>query len=112
MGYDFHITRKEFWSDEDGPSISIDEWISYANSDIDIQPDPENAGNENWIVVIGSESWPLWWSNCGEIYTKNPDELFIKKLVAIAKSLNAKLLGDNDEIYFFDPAGAVIEERR
>lgn len=112
MGYDFHVTRKEYWCDEAGPEISLDEWISYAHNDGQIQADPDNSGDENWVVVLGAGYWPLWWRATGELYTKNPGDAMIHKLISIGNALSARVLGDNDEIYRKDSSGAIIIERR
>ena len=112
MGYDLHITRKEFWSDEDGPTIRIDEWIAYLNGDPEIEADPENPGLENWRLAKHPEKWPLWWDRRGEIYTKNPDSEVIKKMVQIAESLHARVLGDDDEIYGTNPQDPTQAKRR
>jgi len=102
MGYDLHVTRKDYWSDEDGPSISLDEWMAYVASDPDLKPDWENPGPENVRFVTHPGQWPLWWSNIGEIYTKNPDRLVVAKLVQIASALGARVVGDDDEVYGVD----------
>lgn len=112
MGYDLHITRKKHWSDTDGPTISFEEWRSYVESDPEIIPDPENEGPENFILLTHPERWPLWWDRSGEVYTKNPDHLVIAKLVQIARTLNARVLGDDDEIYGVDPSDPTITEAR
>jgi hypothetical protein len=39
MGYDLHITRKEFWP-EDKPislDISLDEWLKYIDNDPELE---------------------------------------------------------------------------
>lgn len=112
MGYDLHVTRKVYLFDEAGPEISLDEWIRYAHSDREIQPDPDNPGDENWIVMLGADSWPLWWSTTGEVYTKNPEDAMIQKLISVAEGLNARVLGDNDEIYRTNSSGAISIESR
>lgn len=58
MGYDLHITRKDYWANPDGLQITLD-----------------------------------------EVYTKNPDDAIIRKSVAIAKRLDARVVGDDDEEY-------------
>ena len=68
MGYDLHITRRQFWFDEDGDAISLEEWQKYVGSDRDIETDPENPGDENYIILTHTERWPLWWCR-GEINT-------------------------------------------
>jgi hypothetical protein len=99
MGYDFHITRKDHWADDEGPSISLDEWTEYARGDTDINPDPDNPGPENWIVTGRGGAWPLWWNDTGEIVTKNPEPPMIEKMITIANALGARVLGDDDEVY-------------
>ena len=112
MGYDLHITRKEFWSDEDGPVITLEEWSAYVASDPSIQSDPDNPGIKNYVVASATDRWPLWWDPSGELLTKNPDDAAIAKLVQIARALQARVLGDDEEIYGIDPADPTICERR
>lgn len=33
MGVEFHITRAEFWADNDDAQITADEWLNYINND-------------------------------------------------------------------------------
>ncbi|MDR7269863.1 hypothetical protein J2X20_002492 [Pelomonas saccharophila] len=103
MGYELHVTRKEFWADDEGPEISLEEWAAYVKTDPAITLDRENPGDENYIFQFGQSSWPLWWHKRGEIYTKNPEPAVIAKLVQIAAKLDARVLGDDDEIYGRDP---------
>lgn len=35
MGYEVHITRKASWHDDEGPVISLDDWLGYVASDAD-----------------------------------------------------------------------------
>ena len=99
MGYDFHITRKEHWADYEGPRISLEEWTAYAGSDIDLKPDSDNPGAENWIVTNHDGPCPLWWDANGEIIAKNPEQSMVEKMVAIANALGARVLGDDGEVY-------------
>ena len=98
MGYDLHITRKEFWADEDGPSISTEEWNGYVESDKDIENDAQNGEYDFLYINHPVEPIPLWWYG-GEVYTKNPDKDTVKKLIEIAQSLGARVLGDDNESY-------------
>ena len=98
MGYNLHITRRENWADEDGPEISLDEWLGYRVNDTELAQDPENDDPTNTIILTHPQQWPLWWRR-GEVYTENPDKAVIAKMVQIASALNARVLGDNDEIY-------------
>lgn len=71
-----------------------------------------NPGLENWMIVLGAASWPLWWGRYGEVHTQNPEDVIIHKLISIASVLNARVLGDDEEIYRNDPSGAISIERR
>ena len=42
MGYDLHITRKEDWSDEDGPVITEAEWRRVIHEDPELQLDTDS----------------------------------------------------------------------
>jgi hypothetical protein len=112
MGYDLHVTRKEFWADPEGPVISLDEWLAYLARDPDIVQDRENPGPEHARLVAHPDEPPIWWRKCGESYTKNPDSHVIAKLVQIANSLGARVLGDDDEIYGLDPTDPTKATRR
>lgn len=43
------------------------------------------------------DPWLDWFQ--GNVYTKNPDEALILKMVRIAKELNGQVQGDDGEIY-------------
>jgi hypothetical protein len=36
MGYDIHITRKANWSDDEGDSITSEEWLAVLDSDSEL----------------------------------------------------------------------------
>ena len=108
MGYTFHITRKEYWSDDDGPRIALVEWLDYVSTDSEIVADPITRDPEKYVLVSRPEPWPLWWTKSGEIQTTNPDEGVIGKLVEIAEALDARVLGDDDEIYGMDPTDPTV----
>jgi len=112
MGYDLHITRKEFWAGAEGPEISLSDWESYVRNDPEVEADLDNPGKENYLFHFHQHRWPLWWDARGEIYTKNPEPEMIAKLVQIATALGAKVLGDDDEIYGVDPADPTQSEAR
>lgn len=96
MGYGVHVTRKDFWADDDGPVISLEEWKDYVAKDPEIEPDAENPNGENYVLKIGPDQWPLWWTS-GEICAKNPDDIVVEKFVVIARALGAKVQGDDGE---------------
>jgi len=92
MGYDFHITRRDNWYDE-GAEISADEWLKYVESDPELTIDESNGK----YFAIWKEDWLDW--RRGEIYTKNPRKNLVEKMIQIANRLNAKVQGDEGEVY-------------
>jgi len=120
MGYDLHITRKQNWSDDTGPVIDEAEWRRIIDEDPDLALDLDTrcvmTDGEFIFASWKSEPGALGWYN-GEISTKNPDEALIAKMVQIARKLEARVQGDDGEIYredgsSFDPrAMAVVAPR-
>lgn len=123
MGYDLHITRKEDWYDEEpNNDISLEEWLAYIHS----------AGSElelsdaSWVKVPGSETesqvvpgfckWtahpsderPYFDYFRGSISTKNPDDPTTRKMLSMASQLNAKVQGDDGEVYGLSADNEII----
>jgi hypothetical protein len=99
MGYDLHITRKKFWADAQGPAITADEWLAYVVTDPQLRLDANSKGHTVTLAIPSKYPDPwLEWSE-GEIYTKNPDEPILSKMLEIATVLKAKVQGDDGEIY-------------
>jgi hypothetical protein len=99
MGYDLHITRAKFHFQNEGAWITADEWLRYVDQDPELTLAPDNG--DYFALWSGKSEYPdpwLDWSE-GNIYTKNPDDPLIDKMVEIAKKLNAKAQGDDGEIY-------------
>jgi len=115
MGYDFHITRKSEWFDEEGDEITLDEWREFVNSSPDMRLDGfaeaktpggtlrvESEGLSVWTGYSGHEkdgnmAWFDYFK--GNIKVKNPDDEIIKKMYQIAQALNAKVQGEECEVY-------------
>ncbi|MEU6883378.1 hypothetical protein [Streptomyces sp. NPDC046712] len=114
MGYDVHITRREFFWDEEGEAIGADEWTALVEAD----PDLEMAGAaeattgdgaglryENPLLArmathpdAGSEG--AWLDlRDGVVTAKNPDDALLAKMKAVAALLGAKVQGDDGEDY-------------
>jgi len=123
MGYEIHITRKKDGFDEDGASISLEEWKAYIASDSDMRLDGyaeatlgngdtlrvEDEGLAVWTAysghgVNGNMAW--FYPGSGGIIAKNPDEEILQKMFEIAEALGARVVGDDDEEYGAD--GKVI----
>lgn len=108
MGYDLHISRRTQWFDENGPEIAMDEWKAYVASDDELTSDEANGPTDFLWSAHPQEPWPLWW-NRGEVYTKNPNKVMIRKLIAIAERLRATVQGDDGEFYGADGASYRVE---
>jgi hypothetical protein len=98
LGYDLHITRRKDWSGK-GNDIPAEEWLAYARKDPELlltsQDGPYFA---RWN---GPSKYPDPWLDWrdGNVYSKNPDEALIDKMVAIARDLGAQVQGDDGETY-------------
>ena len=99
MGYDFHITRAEHWPENAGHEISESEWHDVGVNDRDLRFAGYNG--EHFAIWDAhpnhDEAW-LDWDN-GNVTTKNPDEPLLRKMTEIAERLNAKVQGDDGELY-------------
>ncbi len=119
MGYDVHITRKENWFDEEGPSISLEEWISLVGADpgMLLEGFAEAATPSGEKIRVESEGLSVWTAYSGHgkdgnmawfdlragcVVVKNPDEEILKKMYEIARRLGAKVQGDDGEVYGSD----------
>jgi hypothetical protein len=126
MGYEVHITRKASWFEDDGPVISLNEWLEYLSSDAEMRLDgyaeartpagdvlrTEEPGIAVWTAYSrhGVDGNMAWFCHFGDrITVKNPDEEIRAKMYAIASSLGAKVQGDEGELY--GPDGASVEEK-
>ena len=102
MGYNIHITRREYYS-EDGNAIPLEEWLALAQADAELTLEwNDNEWAEvNWRGVSGCENLFTYFG--GGILTKMPrnecKDAIIDKMVQIAARLGARVLGDDDEIY-------------
>jgi prepilin-type processing-associated H-X9-DG protein len=103
VGYDLYITRKDWCANPEGPVISLEEWVAFAGTSSEVAPGPQNPGERNWVMRGHSKRSPLWWFD-GHIRTKNPDGEAIAVMVRIARALDARVLGEDDEVYGTDPA--------
>ena len=105
MGYDVHISRKDEWFSDEGNEISLDEWKQYVESDPDMRLDNfAEAKTPEGVLRVESEGLSVWVGYSGHeadgnIKVKNPDEEILKKMFSIAQSLDAKVQGDECEIY-------------
>lgn len=116
MSYNVHVTRKEDWSDADGPEITRDEWVTYLTIDKTLELDRERAQEVDSRVASGAKEpthvrWKEWpnrekgvreawmWLENGNIVASDADSSFRIKMFLVADSLNARLMGDGGEVY-------------
>jgi hypothetical protein len=99
MGAELYITRAEFWADNDSKKITAKEWLDYVASDPELKIDPRIG--KYFALWSGKsaydEPW-LDWSQ-GNISTKWPDTALYKKMLKIAKALNAHIQDDDGTRY-------------
>src|SRR5689334_5073234 len=110
MGYDLQIARKENWFDEEqsNRNISSKDWFDYIDKDLELQisytyqiRNPQNLNESvpvpslcDWLNHPQNENrWFDYYE--GNISSKNPDDHTIRKMLSIAKTLNAKVQGDD-----------------
>lgn len=109
MGYELYITRAEFfWETEENP-IAEEEWLAVARADSDLQLDTtsyldyrvstgEVKRVHPWMLKGHPDRSPFWFRN-GAIFTTNPDNHTLAKMIALAKNLNAQVIGEEGEVY-------------
>ena len=121
MGYEIHITRKEHWSDEEEPTISLDEWKAYIRGDSEMRLGGfaeaiVGDGSKLRVEVEGLAVWTAYseheingmaWFGLfeGEVHVKNTDTEILQKMWRIAEKLGARVQGDEGE--FYDSSGQV-----
>ena len=99
MGYDLHITRAKNWSDNKNKWISSEEWLLFVKSDSELTLNADNGPFfTNWSGQSSYEYPWLDWSE-GNVFTKNPDKAIVEKMLYIANKLNAKVQGEDGEVY-------------
>lgn len=116
MGYGVYITRKNDWADEGEPEITREEWVRYIAVDKSLELDRDHAAAVDPRVASGTKEatharWKDWsqrepgareawmWLERGNIVASDADAQFRRKLFLIADSLNARLMGDDGEVY-------------
>lgn len=99
MGYDVHITRASQWTDSDTNPITAAEWLSLVKADDTLTiTGIQGAHFAVWHGESSHEEPWLDWAD-GRIFTKNADAPLLEKMVALASQLNARVQGDDGEIY-------------
>lgn len=107
MGYDVHIVRTTDWIDaEKNPItkpdvdalIDRDRELSWSNSDfVDLKD--RQTGTVVRYFSIAWKGQPCFWWYGGGVHCKSPKEHQIAKMVTMARSLHAYVVGDDKERY-------------
>ena len=99
MGVEFHITRAQFWAENEDAQIAAGEWLAYIAGDPELQPQPENGAY--FVRWLGPSKYSAPWLNWfeGNISTKWPDTALYLKMLKIATALSAKVQDDNGTVY-------------
>ncbi|MBN1442715.1 MAG: hypothetical protein JXA90_08400 [Planctomycetes bacterium] len=100
MGYDIHITRASEWRENEGAEIRAEEWLAVIDADAQLSPDPANGPYSALWTAHPEEkkdAWLDWYA--GNVYTTNPDRHLVNKMLEIAARLEARVQGDENELY-------------
>jgi hypothetical protein len=116
VGYDVHITRATDWWEADETSLSLNEWLAYVEQDPEMRREEAatvtlpggnilSAKRPGLAVWLGySRNRPgtnMAWFDYREgcVVVKNPDAELLTKMKRIAVTLNARVQGDEGELY-------------
>lgn len=111
MGYDIHITRADNWEDNAGREISAREWLSFVDSDSELERDPSNGDFAVYWRAPQSPpgAWFDWYA--GNVFTTNPEPATIEKAVSIAAQLGGRVQGDDDQVFAPAPEAVTVGEQ-
>jgi hypothetical protein len=98
MGYNLHITRSSLESDDREP-IAATEWLRVVKEDSELRLAGYNG--DFFVLWSGPSRYPDPWLDWddGKIFSKNPDDPLIEKMIEIAGKLGAHVQGDDGEFY-------------
>lgn len=117
MGYDLHITRKRNWMDEDGPSITLEEWLALVTADSSLLHARTSKGVVEHLPSYRASEGLVYWTPPGQqppgeqwfdwqdgnlTTGRQADTEAIRKMWVIAQVLNARVVGDDGEEYQSD----------
>jgi hypothetical protein len=101
MAYQLHITRAADWMNSSELPITAAEWLKLVRTDSELVQDSIHGPYfVRWTGSPGRDRW-LEWAD-GRVDTRYPDGALLRKLVAIAHQLGAKVQGDGGEVYSGD----------
>lgn len=108
MGYELYITRASSWLETKRSPISKEEWEKIVAEDQELQLSTDDyyermqdAKRERFHPIIWTthpDRVPLWFID-GAIEVKNADQSTVRKMVQLARKLNARVIGEAEEEY-------------
>src|SRR6266436_2386517 len=118
MGYNLYITRAPSSLDYAEHPIPEEEWKAIVETDPSLRISHEDyferRTDDGRVERINLVIWedhpdrvPFWFED-GAIQAKNPDEKTVEKMVELARRLNARVLGEEDEEYL--GGGKTVEQ--
>ena len=119
MAYSVNIVRRNNWEDPDEESnISLKEWLQYIETDDELTAPAEGSltdvNREYYQQKPGYCEWtshsaykepfarPWFDYYNGQIVSENVDDETILKMIEIAENLNARVQGQDGEVYIED----------
>lgn len=122
MGYNLYVTRKDEWFDEHGPEIGMDEWVALVNGDplMEMRSEAVAELEGGAQLVARDPTMAVWLDNAsevrmwfylfeGNVVGKNPQPAALAKMHAISEVLDARLLGDEGEMYNASGTASYLE---
>lgn len=110
MGYDLQITRAGCGVNGASMPIEAEEWLEVVWADPELEL-VEGMGSyfARWSGESTLEEPWLDWSQ-GSVFTKNPDQALVGKMIRLATGLSARVVGEEGETYSIGPEGGVVLE--
>lgn len=104
MGYDIYITRRVHWSDNGEPQITPDEWLAVIESDPQLIKLVGRNEEEPVAQMLSPDGMAARFFRYldGHVFVKKPTKEVLLQMIALAKILNARVIGEQDEIYLDD----------
>jgi hypothetical protein len=119
MGYNVYITRQKHWADSEPSNfISLEEWKEVVGTDPEMRLDnfAETVANNGEAIRIEREGLSVWTSFPGDgidgnhawfdfyngnIVVKNPTDEIIEKMISLAATLQAEVVGEDGGYYLW-----------
>ena len=111
MGYELHITRSRDWLASEADPIGEEDCGKLVDADpeLKITEFAETSTPQGILRIerLGLTRWSghphgqtVWFDlDKGRVSVKNPDEAVVTKMIAVATSLGARVVGDEGEVY-------------